>query len=74
MNRSNNMSIPFGECIDDLRFYFLDQCCYHQTNLIVLLSQMLGWTVVGSSFTNLKNTLIMSGTALLYNDIYKKYL
>ena len=25
-----------------------------------------------SSFTNLKNTLIMSGTALLYNDTYKK--
>lgn len=25
LNKSNNMSIPFDECIDDLRYYFLDQ-------------------------------------------------
>lgn len=72
LNRSNNINLSFSDCLHNLRYYFIDQCCFHQTNLIISLSQLLGWNVVGSTFTNEQNTLIMRGTALLCNDEYKK--
>lgn len=72
LNRSNNMNLSFSDCIHNLRYYFIDQCCFHQTNLIVSLSQQLGWSLLGSSFTNEQNTLIMRGSGLFYNDSFKK--
>ena len=66
------MNISFSDCLYNLRYYFIDQCCFHQTNLIVSLSQQLGWTLLGSAFTNEPNTVVMRGTVLFYNDTFKK--
>lgn len=74
LNRSNNMNLSFSDSIQNLQYYFIDQCCLHQTNLIISLSQLLGWNILGSTFTNEQNTLIMQGTALLCNDDFKKKL
>ena len=73
LNRSSNMNLSFTDCVYNLRYYFIDQCCFHQTNLIVSLSQLFGWTILGSTFTNEQSTLIMSGAVLLCNDDFKKY-
>jgi hypothetical protein len=73
LNRSSNISISFSDSIDDMKSYFLDQCCFHQINLIITMSEIFGWTLLGNSFRgDSLNVKTMSGFALIYNDNYLK--
>ncbi|CAF0980842.1 unnamed protein product [Brachionus calyciflorus] len=72
LNRSDNISISFTDALIDLKEYFIDQCCFHQINLILTICQQYGWTVLGNSFTNEPNKRRMSGVALVYNNNYSK--
>jgi mediator of RNA polymerase II transcription subunit 17 len=72
LNRFSNLSVKFTDCIEDMKDYFLDQCCFHQINLITTMSQLFDWTVLSNSFTNELNNKFLSGLALIYNNKFSK--